>query len=1024
LNRDSGDFVRRFLDWLLVGLIVAGLAACNVSKNTKSASSSTPTPTPVAQNTPVSGSAPAGGNAYFSFTTGASNNYAIVLSNETATSSSSAPGVRQQSASSSRSNSQFAATPQRMTNRRNLATTAAGVQTPLSTTPTLSWDIFADPGFSNDLGSCTGGNCLLPLSANTTYYVRVENPGSQTVSFTMTVKISYQQGFLDQPEVLGLGQPFAATVDGSGVSFYQFTANVTANITIGLTGSNTQIGWFLFSDSGFTDPVAQCNSFTSGLDQVCQAPVTAGQTYYLLIEEFAGTNGFATLKVSDSEGSVAAPITLNVGTLHSGSVDAGGTSYYEFTIGTAGDYSISVIGTSNEPPTWARVYWDLFSDAGFSQNIGTCDNVANYSNGPLNDTCTLFLNPGTYFLATSNIAPYAGSLPQPYQILVPGSTDEGSVQAAVPLTLGTTRHATVEAYGTSYYSFTTNQTNPEKVTVGVTNSTSSSLMWFLYTDPKFTQSIPLTPPYFTSCWSGSAFAFLASTSNPSCLYILPPNTTFYLAVTEFGGSASTFDLVATGGEGTPTVPVQIAIDQRRSSVVDASASSYYTFTAGSSGQYTLGLVGHEGSGLVVPFAQLSWTLYDDAAFSHPIAVCSYTTMGSVPVCPVTLASGMAYYLKTQEFSGTQQQFDLVVGSPAQNQGSMANPYPIAWTTPNDVSTPSGVLTVGAFGQSAYSFTVVQSGPYVLSLGSDEAIDIGWSLYDQSNTLAPVTTCKNFPVPATESCVVSLTAGTTYVLAVNDYAGIPGAQLSLSLLDSGRTVFPNTPSTPQNVAFGTGGGTGMVAGGQAYFKFTTTDIAAMAYFNVSSDANVSWALYSDAGFSQLLFTCDGSHTTLGNACYTPMLAASTTYYIAVSENDGINEPFTSWLSEYGYTATPGTFNEGNAGTPIALTMGASGRPSTAGYTGSFYSFATSTPGTYHIAATAEFTNTAWYLYDDAGYTHQIAECFVDIDSAVTGFGDCFVALTGSTTYYLLVRDLSAAPAAKFPLDLTYTLSVTH
>ncbi len=108
-----------------------------------------------------------------------------------------------------------------------------------------------------------------------------------------------------------------------------------------------------------------------------------------------GGGGPAPVPSGGGEGSIASPV--NLGTVsstvsHSGSIGAGGTSYYRFTSGAADVYTISLTNTQSD------LSWEIYSSSNFSSGlIRWCDN--NTSAGPANETCTVTLSASTtYYL--------------------------------------------------------------------------------------------------------------------------------------------------------------------------------------------------------------------------------------------------------------------------------------------------------------------------------------------------------------------------------------------------------------------------------------------------------------------------------------------------------------------------------------------------------------------------------------------------------------------------------------------------
>lgn len=106
------------------------------------------------------------------------------------------------------------------------------------------------------------------------------------------------------------------------------------------------------------------------------------------------------------EGSIASPVNLGTASStlsHSGSIGAIGTSYYRFTTGPAGLYTISLTNTQSD------LSWELFSGSNFASGlVQICDNIL--VSGPANETCTATLSASTtYYLTVDEWDSVAGT---------------------------------------------------------------------------------------------------------------------------------------------------------------------------------------------------------------------------------------------------------------------------------------------------------------------------------------------------------------------------------------------------------------------------------------------------------------------------------------------------------------------------------------------------------------------------------------------------------------------------------------
>jgi hypothetical protein len=107
--------------------------------------------------------------------------------------------------------------------------------------------------------------------------------------------------------------------------------------------------------------------------------------------------------VPDGVGTEASPFTITVGQSYTGSVGAGGESFYKFTVTTAGIHTISLTGAARD------IGWELFSDSvdsKFFNSINICDSQP--AGG--SEVCsTISLTTQTYYLIVYNNDATAGT---------------------------------------------------------------------------------------------------------------------------------------------------------------------------------------------------------------------------------------------------------------------------------------------------------------------------------------------------------------------------------------------------------------------------------------------------------------------------------------------------------------------------------------------------------------------------------------------------------------------------------------
>jgi hypothetical protein len=165
------------------------------------------------------------------------------------------------------------------------------------------------------------------------------------------------------------------------------------------------------------------------------------------------------------------------------------------------------------------------------------------------------------------------------------------------------------------------------------------------------------------------------------------------------------------------------------------------------------------------------------------------------------------------------------------------------------------------------------------------------------------------------------------------------------------------------------------------------------------------LYADPSFSTELARCERATGIVAQYCLTPMLDASSTYYLRVDEHDGIPQSFGLYMA--GGLAPP---TATSVGSPLSIPIGSTGVDVVQDTLSTgWYAFTTSNAGTYRITsnlATGDlFALVEWHLYDDFGFSHAVAHCFQSGPTRSNGTS-CTVALAGGAAYYLKVNPMGA------------------
>lgn len=143
-------------------------------------------------------------------------------------------------------------------------------------------------------------------------------------------------------------------------------------------------------------------------------------TFVIALLLLACSKGGGKSSSASDEGTPSAPVTLTLGTAHSGSIGKGGTSYYRFTTATNSVHRISLTNTASD------LWWTLFSDSSYNLPITECDT----SFDAANEVCTSdsALTAGkTYYLSVDEGDLVAGK----YNLLVAAVTTARAVRDAL-----------------------------------------------------------------------------------------------------------------------------------------------------------------------------------------------------------------------------------------------------------------------------------------------------------------------------------------------------------------------------------------------------------------------------------------------------------------------------------------------------------------------------------------------------------------------------------------------------------------
>ena len=320
----------------------------------------------------------------------------------------------------------------------------------------------------------------------------------------------------------------------------------------------------------------------------------------------------------------------------------------------------------------------------------------------------------------------------------------------------------------------------------------------------------------------------------------------------------------------------------------------------------------------------------------------------------------------------------------------------------------------------YSFTPSSSGSYTFT-GTATSGDPDFYI---------MSSCGNSGTNLTGGCwdsgskTVTLTAGTTYYLIVDNWSNSSTAGYTLSVdcpqNDPCSNVTTMTCGTTYSGTLGTSGQWSSYTscsysdgGEERVYSFTPTSSGSFTFSATATSGDPDFYLMSSCGSSgtNVVGSCwdDGSETVT--------LTAGTTYYLIVDN--------WSTSSTAGYTISvscpAGPCSNATAmtcGTTYSGTLGTSGQWSS--YTScSFsepgeervYTFTPSTSGSYTFSTTTTTGDPDFFLMSSCGNTgtNVLGSCW--------GSGNQTVSLTAGTTYYVIVDNWSSSNSAGYTLSVT-------
>ncbi len=817
-------------------------------------------------------------------------------------------------------------------------------------------------------------------------------------------------GSATNPSLLTVNQAADDTIKSKADVYYQFTTlETTTTYTITLAQQSGKLSWTLYEDSAYSKKVHACGPGTAEVACTTAAALAANTRYYLVVSEGSYVNQTYNVLITANlikEGSYSSPVPVTVGSPYVGMAlpdttqDTGpyyaDSSYYKFTTGASADvYTISVSGASGD------VKWALYTGLNRGGAVLACDTIW----GIGDESCvTPTLSPNTsYYLQVMNysaegtlftLSITAGGTPA-----APPSS-ESTLATPVALTIGTPHTGSLAPAGTSYYSFTPNNTALHAVSL---QRLPGKLQIDVYYDAAYSNLIESN----TSNASFDDSTLLLNSGH------FVAGVTYYLAVSDLTGTGGQFiitllenQLRNPDSEGTRIAPVALTLGVQHNGSVGASDTSYYEFSASEAKPYRVSVTG--------PAGDVAWSTYVDG-WQTAKDSCNANGVGGDEICITqTYDAGHTYHLAISNATAAKDAYGVLVEIVnGQGEGTLNTPITLSLTTLHGGS-------VAANGISYYQFTTgADPAAHVIS-ATNIVSDVYWNLYDPAiGTATPLAFSSSYNNNADEIYSSGLLqANHTYLLEVWQNSNTidsfnilvdGGVPLTALTLDTPLAVTPVTGQVKDYYSFTTDGS-------NTTYTITMTDITV---------GDTAWYLYSAvAGVDDPGLAVNGCNSfpsfSANESCEITGLTFNTTYFLRV-----VNPA----VSNYTMAINTGSFNQGSAGSPIDLGTlpvtnynGKVGNSGTGGSSGvSYYQFTATggNPATFTYSTT---TGVYFRLYSDSSFTNQKYYWYAaagsgSFDTGVAhpdGFTPAYTLSAG--TYYVRVEESDGA-AGTFTLDIT-------
>jgi hypothetical protein len=341
--------------------------------------------------------------------------------------------------------------------------------------------------YSSQVKPCMFSN----IDSDSNYYLRATNCNNAIVNYNILVKNEGSEGSVNNPVHLTLETSHVGAIGFYETSYFTFTTDKSGTYDIIL---DQALSWSYTSSPDFTGSGYAYGSTTANLD--------ANRTYYLRVSNLGnpGIMQVYTVKVAHgaSEGSIATPINLTVGTTYRATVGTQGRSYYTFTTLAATDYYI----TFNNPTELAvHAYTN-----------------PDFSNGSITTACP---GPGPYISCTlENLTANT-----PYYI---EAHEWANLNAAFNIHIYLLDHLAGCSAGSECYNFESGVIAPFTPTSNVTKGGASKSLWALDATNNAatggTQSLKSgTLSYSQTTPQYTCFEYMRTTTTYSVLFSLKVN---------------------------------------------------------------------------------------------------------------------------------------------------------------------------------------------------------------------------------------------------------------------------------------------------------------------------------------------------------------------------------------------------------------------------------------------------------------------------------------------------------------------